>query len=161
MAAEVQSKGVNAMVVRLPQVHDTFKQGLVTFAIELARQKGVAGYVGDGSNSWAAVHVSDAARLYRLVLEKGTTGLRYNAVAEEGVSAKAIAEAIGTGLNVPVQSMTPEEAQEYFGWMIGFASANLIASSALTQERLGWRPSGVDLLTDLSNMKMLAAVGGA
>lgn len=159
-AAAVQAKGVKAMVVRLPQVHDTQKQGLITFSIEIARQKREAAYIGDGLNRWASVHVSDAASLYRLVLEKGTAGLRYNAVAEEGVSAKAIAEAIGKGLQIPVVSKTEEEAQEYFGWMVAFAAANLTASSALTQEMLGWRPTGVDLITDLHNMKMLTPVAG-
>lgn len=160
-AASVQANGVKSMVVRLPQVHDTQKQGLVTFAIELARQKGAAAYVGEGLNRWAAVHISDAARLYRLVLEKGESGLRYNAVAEEGVSAKAIAEAIGRGLKVPVKSITREEAQEYFGWLSAFAAFDLTASSTLTQERLGWHPTGVDLLTDLDNMRMLATTSGA
>jgi nucleoside-diphosphate-sugar epimerase len=94
------------------------------------------------------------------VLEKGAAGLRYNAVAEEGVSAKAIAEAIGKGLQIPVVSKTETEAQEYYGWMVAFAAANLTASSALTQERLGWRPTGVDLITDLHNMKMLTPVAG-
>lgn len=151
-AALVQANGVKALVVRLPQVHDTHKQGLVSFAIEIARQKGVAAYVGEGLNRWAAVHIADAARLYRLVLEKGVVGLRYNAVAEEGVSAKAIAEAIGKGLKVPVVSKSAEEAAEYFGWLSAFAAFDLMASSALTQERLGWHPTGVDLITDLNNM---------
>lgn len=160
-AAFVQANGVKSLVVRLPQVHDVHKQGLVSFAIEIARHKGVAAYVGEGVNRWAAVHISDAARLYRLALEKGVNGLRYHAVAEEGVSAKAIAEAIGKGLKVPVISKTAEEAQEYFGWLSAFASFDLTASSALTQERLGWHPVGVDLLTDLNNMQMLATTSGA
>ncbi len=160
-AALVQANGVKSMVVRLPQVHDTYKQGLVSFAIEIARQRGVVAYVGEGLNRWAAVHISDAARLYRLVLEKGATGLRYNAIGEEGVSAKAIAEAIGRGLKVPVVSMTAEQAPEYFGWLSAFAAFDLTASSALTQERLGWHPTGVDLLTDLNNMQMLATTSGA
>jgi nucleoside-diphosphate-sugar epimerase len=157
IAAAVQAKGVKTMVMRLPQVHDTEKQGLVTFLIEVARQKGVSAYIGEGENRWAAVHISDAAKLYRLVLEKGENGQRYNAVAEEGVPAKAIAEAIASGLKIPVVSKTGTDAQDYFGWMISFATANLIASSTLTQERLGWKFSGVDLLTDLKNMRMLSA----
>ncbi len=160
-AAQVQANGVKSLVVRLPQVHDTHRQGLVSLAIEIARQKGVAAYVGEGLNRWAAVHITDAARLYRLVLEKGVTGLRYNAVAEEGVSAKVIAEAIGKGLKVPVVSKSAEEAPEYFGWLSAFAGFDLMASSALTQERLGWHPTGVDLITDLNNMQMLATAPGA
>jgi nucleoside-diphosphate-sugar epimerase len=123
----------------LPQVHDTVKQGLVTYLIAIAREKGVSAYVGDGRNRWAAVHVLDAARLYRLALEKGDTGVRYHAVAEEGVPLREIAEAIGRGLKVPVVAKSPEEAAEHFGFLGFFAGADGPASSALTQERLGWR----------------------
>src|SRR3984885_8300870 len=108
-------------VVRLPQVHNTEKQGLVTPAIAVAREKGVAAYVGDGLNRWPAVHVLDAAPVYRLALEKGPNRARYHAVAEEGVTAKAIAEAIGRGLKIPVRSLSPEEAAGHFGWLGWFA----------------------------------------
>ena len=91
-------RGVRVSVVRLPQVHNTDKQGLVTYAIAVAREKGVSAYVADGLNRWAAVHVLDAARLYRLALEKQEAGARYHAVAEEGVPVREIAEAIGRGL---------------------------------------------------------------
>lgn len=146
------SRGVGVSVVRLPQVHDTMKQGLVTYAIAIARQKGVSAYIGDGRNRWAAVHVLDAARLYRLAIEKHETGARYHAVAEEGVSARDIAEAIGHGLKVPVVSISPEEAATHFGWLARFAALDLTGSSVQTQARLGWRPTGRGLIADLEEM---------
>ena len=146
------SKGVRAAVVRLPQVHDTVKQGLVTFLITIAREKGVSAYVGDGSNRWAAAHVLDAARLYRLALEKAFAGARYHAVGEEGVTLRDIANVIGRGLKVPVVSQSPKEAADHFGALAHFVSADGPSSSALTQERLGWRPTGPGLIADLENM---------
>lgn len=146
------AKGVNAVVVRLPQVHDTVKQGLVTYLVALAREKGASAYIGEGTNRWAAAHVLDVARLYRLALEKNEAGARYNAVAEEGVTLKEIAEAIGRGLKVPVVSKTSEEATGHFGFLAAFAGRDLVVSSALTQKRLGWHPSGPGLLEDLKNM---------
>ncbi|HUN84830.1 MAG TPA: SDR family oxidoreductase [Terracidiphilus sp.] len=144
--------GVHAAVMRLPQVHDTVKQGLITPLIAIARAKGVSAYIGDGHNRWPAVHVVDAARLYRLALEKGTAGARYHAVAEEGVPLKDIATAIGRGLNVPVISISPEQAQEHFGFLGFFAGWDAQTSSAQTRAKLGWNPSGPDLLTDLGKM---------
>jgi nucleoside-diphosphate-sugar epimerase len=152
-AASVAAKGVRVGVVRLPQVHNTVKQGLVTYAIELARQKGVSAYVGDGRSRWPAVHVLDAARLYRLALEKLETGARYHAVAEEGVPMREIAEVIGRGLEVPVISVSPEQAPAHFGWLAPFAGRDLPASSALTQERLAWQPTGPGLISDLEQMR--------
>jgi nucleoside-diphosphate-sugar epimerase len=151
-AASLAGRGINTAVVRLPQVHDTFKQGLVTYAIQVARQKGVSVYVGDGSNAWAAAHVLDVARLYRLAVEKHEAGARYHAIGEEGVPARDIAEAIGRGLNVPVVSMSPEEAADHFGWMSRFMTLDLKGSSLKTQERLGWHPTGPGLISDLNNM---------
>jgi nucleoside-diphosphate-sugar epimerase len=143
------AQGVRVSVVRLPQVHDPRKQGLITPLIAAAREKGVSAYVGDGLNRWPAVHLRDAAHLYRLVLEKGAAGARYNAVGEEGIPMKEIAGTIGRGLNLPVVSITPEEAAGHFGWLAMFAGHDIPASSALTQEWLGWHPAGVGLLYDL------------
>ena len=140
-AVSLVGRGVRASVARLPQVHDRDKQGLVTYLIALAREKGVSAFVGDGLNRWPAVHRLDAAHLYRLALEKGSAGGRYHAVAEEGVPLREIAEAIGRGLKVPVVSKSPEEAAEHFGFLGFFAGADAPASSALTQKRLGWRPT--------------------
>ncbi len=151
--ASMSEAGVNVSVVRLPQVHDTVKQGLITPLIELARQKGVFAYVGDGLNRFAAVHVLDAGRLYRQAIERQEPGSRYHAVAEEGVPLVEIAEVIGRGLQVPVVAMSPDEAGTHFGWLAMFAGMDLSASSAQTQERLGWRPIGPGLIADLEQMR--------
>lgn len=151
--AAVARRGVNVSVVRLPQVHNTIRQGLVSYTIQLARQKGVSAYVGEGRNRWPAAHVLDVAHLYRLALERAESGSRYNAVAEEGISAREIAEAVGKGLNIPVVSVTPEEAQEHFGWFALFAGIDMPANSELTQKRLGWVPTGPTLLADLAEMR--------
>jgi nucleoside-diphosphate-sugar epimerase len=140
-AASTVGGRVRASVVRLPQVHDRVKQGFVTYLIAIAREKGVSAYVGDGLNRWPAVHRLDAAHLYRLALEKGTAGARYHAVAEEGLPLREIAEAIGRGLKMPVVSKSPEEASEHFGFLGFFVGLDCPASSAQTQERLGWRPT--------------------
>jgi nucleoside-diphosphate-sugar epimerase len=147
--AAVASSGVDVRVVRLPQVHDTNRFGLITYAMDIAREKGISAYVGDGSNRYSAVHVSDAARLYRLALEKGAAGERYQPVAEEGVPMKDIAEAIGRVLRVPTESLSAEEAKAHFGWMAMFVSLDLPASSQLTRERLDWHPTWPGLLDDL------------
>jgi nucleoside-diphosphate-sugar epimerase len=149
------AKGVRASVVRLPQVHDTVKQGLVTYLIAVAREKGVSAYVGEGLNRWAAVHKLDAARVYRLALERGEAGTRYHAIAEEGVRVKEIAEAIGRGLNVPVVSKSPEEAAAHFGWLGMFAGLDIPVSGALTQQRLGWWPDAdlPGMIEDLNHMR--------
>jgi nucleoside-diphosphate-sugar epimerase len=148
-AEAMAAQGVRVCVVRLPQVHDPLKQGLITYLIATAQEKGVSAYVGDGLNRWPAVHRLDAAYLYRLALEKGAAGARYNAVAEEGVPLRAIAEAIGRGLKLPVVAKSPEEAAEHFGWLGMFVGADIPASSALTRQRLGWHPTGPDLISDL------------
>jgi len=145
-------RGVNASVMRLPQVHDPVKQGLVTYLIALARAKGVSAYVGEGNNRWAAAHVSDVAHLYRLALEKHEAGAKYHAVDEEGVPMREIAEAIGRGLNVPVVSLSPDEAAAHFGWLTLFAGADLVASSEKTRKKLGWNPTGPGLIADLQRM---------
>ena len=152
-AVALTERGVHASVIRLPQVHDTVKQGLVTPLIAIARAKGVSAYIGDGHNRWPAAHVKDVARLYLLALEKGTAGARYHAVAEEGVALKDIATAIGRGLNVPVISISQEQAQEHFGLLGFFAGRDPLTSSAQTRAKLGWKPTGPSLLTDLGNMR--------
>jgi nucleoside-diphosphate-sugar epimerase len=152
-AEKLLKRGMRVSVVRLSQVHDTVKQGLVTYTIALAREKGVSAYVADGLNRWAAVHVLDTARLYRLALEKQEGGARYHAVAEEGVPVREIADAIGRGLKVPAVSKSPEEAAAHFGWLGMFVGRDLIGSSVQTQARLGWRPTGPGLIADLEQMR--------
>ncbi|MGY3539798.1 nucleoside-diphosphate-sugar epimerase [Bradyrhizobium sp. USDA 4515] len=151
-ADAMAAQGVRVIVIRLSQVHDTAHQGRLTQHIKLAREKGYVAYVEEGQNRLSAVHVTDAARLYRLALEQGEAGRRYHAVGEEGVAMHEIANVIGGKLNLPVRSITPEQTEEYFGWIAKLVTIDLAASSALTQQQLGWSPSGPDLLTDLSNM---------
>ena len=151
-AVALMERGVHASVMRLPQVHDTVKQGLVTPLIAVARAKGVSAYVGEGDNRWPSAHVTDVASLYRLALEKGSVGARYLAVAEEGVPLKDIATAISRGLDVPVISISQEQSQEHFGFLGFFAGRDAPASSAKTRAELGWNPTGPSLLTDLANM---------
>ena len=151
--AAMLERGVNVSVVRLPQVHDTVKQGLITYVVQVTREKGVSAYVGEGKQRWPAAHVLDVARLYRLVVEKAQPGSRYNAVAEEGIAMREIAEVLGRGLKVPVVSLTQEEAAGHFGWLGMFAGWDMPASSALTRERLEWHPSGPGLIADLEAMK--------
>ena len=149
----VANRGVNLSVVRLPQVHDPVKQGLITPLVEIARAKGVSAYVGEGQNRWPAAHVSDVARLYRLAFEKQEPGSRYNAVAEEGIPVRTIAEVLGRGLNVPAVSLTPEQAMAHFGWMGPFMGLDMPASSAQTQQKLNWHPVGPGLIADLEQMR--------
>ena len=144
------SRGVRAMAARLsPSVHGNGDHGFVPRLIALAREKGVSAYIDDGQNRWPAVHRFDAARAIRLALEKGTPGGRYHMVAEEGVPFKAIAEAIGHGLNIPVVSKSLDEAATHFGWFAHFAAMDAPSSSARTRETLGWQPVGPGLIDDL------------
>ncbi|HEY2007673.1 MAG TPA: SDR family oxidoreductase [Rhizomicrobium sp.] len=144
-------RGVRAMAVRLPQVHGgDGKCGLVNWLLAIAREKGVSGYIGDGSNRWSGAHRLDVARLYRLALEKGLAGTSYHAVADEGVTARDIAEIVGRQLNLPVASIRPEEAEAHFGIMARFAGLDGPASSALTQQWLGWKPTQIGLIADIS-----------
>jgi nucleoside-diphosphate-sugar epimerase len=145
-------KGVNVSVVRLPQVHNTIKQGLISPLVEIAKAKGVSAYVGQGKNRFPAAHLSDVALLYRLAVERGEPGARYNAVGEEGVETKQIAEALGRGLNLPTKSIAPEDAAEHFGWMAMFAGLDFPASSAETRRVLHWSPVGPGLIADLEAM---------
>jgi nucleoside-diphosphate-sugar epimerase len=149
------AQGVRASVVRLPQVHDPNKQGLITWMTSLAREKGVSAFVGDGANRWPAVHRLDAAHLFRLALEKGAAALRYHAVAEEGVPLREIAAAIGRRVSVPVISLAAEKADEHFGWLGRFVAVDGPASSALTRRWLGWDPDGPGLIADLDRGRSL------
>ncbi len=152
-AKAVAERGVNVAIVRLPQVHDTRKQGLVTMLIPMVREKGVSAYIGDGSARWSAAPLRDVAHLYRLAVEKTGPGVTvYHAVDEEGVTMKEIAEAIGKGLKVLVKSLPAEQAAEHFGWFAHFASLDMPASSEWTRKTLGWEPTGPGLIEDLNNM---------
>ena len=154
--AEFAEAGGKLIVIRLPQVHDTVRQGLISPYIDITREKGMAAYIGEGRNSWSAGHVLDVAKLYALALDKGEPGRRYHAVAEEGVTMREIAEAVGAGLGVPVKSLSPEEARDHFGWLSIFAGLDMRTSSAWTRKTLDWTPTGPDLLTDLGNMDYTA-----
>ncbi len=155
-AAEAGARGCRVSVMRLAQIHDTRKQGLVTYAIQVAREKGLSAYIGEGLNRWPAAHLSDTAHLYRLALEKGESGAIYHAVAEEGITMREIAEVIGQGLNIPVISVSPDQAQEHFGWLAAFAAWDIPASSEKTKRQLGWNPTGPGILTDLRHMNYAA-----
>ncbi len=151
-ADTVAQRGVRVAIVRLPQVHDTRRAGVVSFMIEVARQKGFVAYVGEGANHWSAAHVDDVARLYRLALEKDRAA-RYHAVGEEGVRVRALAEVVGKGLRLPVRSITLGEAPAYFGWMAALAAEDLRASSDKTRAALGWQPNGPGLIADLEKLE--------
>jgi nucleoside-diphosphate-sugar epimerase len=150
-ALALTARGVRASVLRLPpSVHGEGDHGFVPTLIGIAREKGISAYVGDGLNRWSAVHRLDAAHLYRLVLEKRSAGARYHGVADEGVPTREIAEAIGRHLNLRVVSKSREEAADHFGWIALFFGMDGPASSAQTQERLGWRPVQRGLIADLN-----------
>jgi nucleoside-diphosphate-sugar epimerase len=149
-ALSMASLGVRVSVVRLaPSVHGDGKAGFVSVLLGIAREKGVSAYVDDGLNRWPAVHRLDAARLFKLALERGTAGARFHAVADEGVPIREIAQVIGRRLNVPIVAKSPAEAADHFGWFAHFAAIDSPASSTRTQERLGWRPTHPALISDL------------
>ncbi len=152
-ADAVAAKGVRAACIRLsPSVHgDEDKHGFIPIMVNIARQKGLSGYVGDGQNRWNAVHRLDAAHLFRLALENATAGARYHASAEEAITVKVIAEEIGKQLSLPVNSVAPEVAGDHFGWFSQMAAIDCPASSKWTQEHLQWKPSHSTLLSDIAN----------
>jgi nucleoside-diphosphate-sugar epimerase len=153
-AGALAADGINVGIVRLPQVHDRQRQGLVSPAIDAYRDKGACAYIGEGNNRWPATHVTDVARLYRLAIEKAEPDARYHAVAEEGVTMRAIAETLGRRLMLPVKSIAADEAFAFFGWLGMFAGHDSPASSEQTRERLGWTPTGPGLLADLEQLEM-------
>jgi nucleoside-diphosphate-sugar epimerase len=149
-ALSLASSGVRSSSLRLsPTVHGEGDHGFVATLVGIARDKGVSGYIGDGSNRWPAVHRLDAARLFRLALETAPAGSVLHGVAEDGVPVRAIAEAIGRHLDMPVTSIAPEDASEHFGWLGAFLALDVQASSALTRALLGWQPTHPGLIDDL------------
>jgi nucleoside-diphosphate-sugar epimerase len=155
---QLAQEGVRAMVIRLaPSTHDAGDHGFVPILINLAREKGAAAYVGNGDNVWPGVHRLDAARLYRLALEKGEAGARYHATDERGVPFREIAGVIGRRLGMPAKSLSPEEAQDYFGWFALFAAMNMASSSEWTRESLGWQPRERGLLEDIDDPRYFGA----
>lgn len=150
-ALTLAAHGVRASVVRLPpSVHGKDDHGFVPDLINIARAKGVSGYPAAGTNRWASVHRTDAARLFRLALESAPAGARLHGIADEGVPTREIAEVIGRQLNIPVVSVSADQVSQHFGWLGAFFSINMIGSSALTQERYGWHPTQPSLLDDLA-----------
>jgi nucleoside-diphosphate-sugar epimerase len=130
-------------------VHGTGDHGFIAVIAGIARQKGVSGYPGDGTNRWAAVHRSDAARLVALGLHKAPAGARLHAVAEQGIPTREIAEAIGRVFELPVTSISPDDVADHFGWIGTYFAMDLAATSTATQELLGWTPTGPTLIQDI------------
>jgi nucleoside-diphosphate-sugar epimerase len=150
LALEFVDRGVRSIALRFsPTVHGTRDHGFVAVLSQIARDKGVAGYPGNGTNRWPAVHVADAARLTVLGLERAPAGTRLHAVAEEGVPTREIAEAIGRAFDLPAASVPADQVVEHFGWLGGFFAADAPASSAVTRELLGWTPTGPTLVADI------------
>lgn len=161
LAMATVPRGVRASVLRLPpSVHGEGDHGFVPRLIQIAHEKGISAYVGEGRNRWPAVHRLDAARLYRLALEKGAAGAIYHGVADEGVPTRQIAEVIGRQLNVPVVGESGEQATEHFGWIAPFFGMDGAASSAKTQEQLGWRPVQIGLIADLDRERYFETLRG-
>jgi nucleoside-diphosphate-sugar epimerase len=152
-------RGVRSVLVRLPpSVHGEGDHGFIPRLIAIAREQGVAGYVGEGANRWAAVHRLDAARLFRLALESAEAGSAVHGVGDEGVPTRDMADAFARHLGVPVRSIAPEDASEHFGWLGGLFAADMSASASLTRERLGWAPVQPGLIDDLEQGHYFAAL---
>jgi nucleoside-diphosphate-sugar epimerase len=150
LALEFADRGVHPVSLRFaPTVHGARDHGFIAVIAQVAREKGVSGYPGDGTNRWAAVHVSDAGRLVALALDKAPAGARVHAVAEEGIPVRDIAEAIGRSLGLPVASIAPDDVQAHFGWIGMFFGMDLAATSTATRELLGWEPTGPALIEDI------------
>jgi nucleoside-diphosphate-sugar epimerase len=150
LVLSLASRGVRSSVLRLPPTnHGDGDNGFIATLVGIARDKGVSGYVGDGSNRWPAVHRLDSARLFRLAVEQAPAGSTLHGVADEGVAIRDVAEVIGRHLNLPVVSVSPEDAAAHFTWLAGFIGADSPASSALTRELLGWQPTQPGLIADL------------
>jgi nucleoside-diphosphate-sugar epimerase len=150
LALEFVDHGAHTVSLRFaPTVHGAGDHGFIAVIAAVARDKGVSGYPGEGTNQWAAVHRSDAARLVTLGLEKAPAGARLHAVAEDGIPTRAIAEAIGRALSLPVTSISPDDVQGHFGWIGTFFAMDLAATSTMTRELLGWAPAGPTLIEDL------------
>lgn len=149
-ARALSARGVPTGIMRLPpSVHGRGDHGFVPMLIDMAREKGRSSYIGAGDNAWPAVHVSDAARAFRLAVERGPNAETYHAAGERGVPFREIAQAIADGLDLPCVSLSVDEARDHFGWFVRFTSLDQPASSERTQDLLGWNPTGPDLLTDI------------
>ncbi len=161
LAMDLADDGVRSVSVRFaPTVHGPGDHGFVAILVEIARASGVSGYIDDGSNRWPAVHRLDAACLVRLAVERARAGSSVHAAAEEGVPTRAIAEAIGAGLDVPVASIPADRADEHFGWLARFFGADVAASSTITRELLDWQPSHPGLIEDLAEGSYFSAASG-
>ena len=151
---KLAEKGVRSSVIRLsPLVHSRAKTGFPAMMVDIARAKGVSGYIGEGAQRWPAIHVLDAARLFMLAAEHAEPGTLWNAIAEEGVTVRSIAEVIGKHLNLPIRSIDAENAADHFGFIANFMGLDSPASSAQTQQKLDWHPdaSHPSFLDDLEN----------
>ena len=142
-------RGVHVITIRNSQIHDTWKQGLVSDVIALAQRKGISAYIEEGDNAWSAAHISDTARLYRLALEKNEAGARYHGTAESAIRFRDIAGAVGARYDVPVRSISADKTGDHFGWLAAFVAKDMSADNGLTRERLGWNPQGPTLLEDI------------
>jgi nucleoside-diphosphate-sugar epimerase len=152
LARSFVPKGVKVSIIRLPQVHDPLRQGLISPAIQMFRAHGFCAYIGEGNNRWPATAVLDVARLYRLAFERSAPDAIYHAVAEEGVTMRDVMETVAKRLEMPVKSIPPDEAAAVFGWMAMFAAMDMPASGAKTRQTLGWTPTGPSLLDDLRRL---------